>query len=62
MVTGKDYIGIVPEGIFPRYCDAWFPKEDGIIDYMILPWDKTEEITKAVSWYPLEQVALAIPD
>ena len=42
-----------------RYCDAWFPKEDGIIDYMNLPWEGTEAVAKAASWYPLEQVALA---
>ncbi|MBL7965573.1 MAG: hypothetical protein JNK09_01145 [Prolixibacteraceae bacterium] len=26
MVTGNDYIGIVPEYIFPRYCHGLFPK------------------------------------
>jgi len=61
MITGKDHIGIVPEGIFPRYCDAWFPKEDRIIDYMNLPWEKAEAVSKATSWYPLEQIALAAP-
>lgn len=37
MLTGKDYIGIVPEGIIPCYCSSMFPGEK-IIDFMNLPY------------------------
>lgn len=36
MVTGKDFIGIVPDHVFPRYCHGLFPKKDRIIDFMNL--------------------------
>lgn len=56
MVTGNDYIGIVPDTVSPRYCHGLFPKEDRIIDFMNLNFD--EEInTKVIEksyWYPLE--------
>jgi hypothetical protein len=58
MVTGTDYIGIVPETIFPRYCHSHFPKEDQIIDFMQLGSEfKTEIITKA-DWYSPEELKL----
>lgn len=61
MVTGNDYIGIVPESIFPRYCHGLFPKEDQIIDFMNLGYDKnkTSKIVKKAYWYPLERIVLA---
>jgi hypothetical protein len=61
MVTGNDYIGIVPEYIFPRYCHGLFPKEDQIIDFMNLGYDKdkTSKIVEKTYWYPLEWIALA---
>lgn len=60
MVTGNDYIGIVPEYIFPRYCHRFFPKEDQIIDFMNLGYDKdvTGKIAEKAYWYPLEWIAL----
>lgn len=36
MLTGTDYIGIVPEGVIPRYCASLFPGEK-ILDFMNLP-------------------------
>lgn len=57
MLTGKDYIGIVPEGIIPRYCASLFPGER-IIDFMNLPWERTEQVEKAAIWYPLRNVSL----
>ena len=35
-------IGIVPDGIFPRYCESLFPKED-IRCFMNLPYEKEEK-------------------
>jgi len=39
MVTGNDYIGIVPDYVTPRYCNSFFPPEDNIIDFMNLGFD-----------------------
>lgn len=56
MVTGTDYIGIVPEYVFPRYCYGLFPKDDKIIDFMNLDREKEDRIIPLVYWYPLEQI------
>ncbi len=58
MAKGVDYIGIVPENVFPRYCRNLFPDEDGIIDFMNLGYEKTSEIITKAHWYPLERVNL----
>jgi len=58
MVTGNDFIGIVPDNIFPRYCQSLFPAEDNIIDFMNICFDK-EVIPKIIEktyWYPLEEI------
>jgi hypothetical protein len=61
MVTGTDYIGIVPDTIFPRYCHSLFPKENHIIDFMNL--GSEQEIVPAIvektQWYPLANIDLA---
>ena len=56
MVRGKDYIGIVPDHVIPRYCHSLFPKEDRIIDFMNLSFEHLDEIIARSSWYPLEEV------
>ena len=58
MVTGTDFIGIVPDTIFPRYCHNLFPKEDKIIDFMNLGFDKeiTPKIIEKTCWHPLEEI------
>jgi hypothetical protein len=53
MMQGDDYIGIVPEGVVPRYCHSWFP-EDRINDFMNLGWEETDRLIKASDWYPVE--------
>lgn len=61
MVTGTDFIGIVPDNIFPCYCHSLFPKEDKIIDFMNLDYDKEislKTIDKAF-WYPLDEILLS---
>jgi len=57
MLTGMDYIGIVPERIFPRYCSLLFPG-DKILDFMNLPQENRAQIEKAATWYPLREVHL----
>ena len=58
MVTGDDFIGIVPDTVFPRYCQSLFPREDDIIDFMNLDSDKEiiTEIIKKTYWFPLEEI------
>jgi hypothetical protein len=58
MLTGKDYIGIVPEGILPRYCASLFPGEN-IIDFMNLPYENREQVEKVSFWYPLREVSIS---
>jgi len=58
MLTGKDWIGIVPEGVFPRYCDALFPGEGKMIQYMNLPFEETNAFIEATVWYPEDEVFL----
>ena len=58
MVTGQDYIGIVPEGIIPCYCDDWFPREDKFLQFMNLPWENADTVAQAAEWYPLDGVML----
>jgi hypothetical protein len=62
MVTGEDFIGIVPDTIFPRYCHSLFPKEDRIIDFMNLGSDKetVPTIVEKVKWYPLERIEIGM--
>jgi hypothetical protein len=58
MITGIDFIGIVPETIIPRYCHGFFPKEDRINDFMNLGFEKDDEIIEKSYWYPIEEVRL----
>lgn len=60
MITGTDYIGIVPKTIVPRYCSSHFPSEDKIIDFMNLGFEKTEEIIEKATWYPLHEIRLDV--
>lgn len=58
MASGVDYIGIVPETVTPRYCHAYFPTEDKIIDFMNLGTEKNNEIINKAFWYPLPEIHL----
>ena len=58
MLTGKDYIGIVPEGIIARYCDSLFPGEK-MLAFMNLPWEEAKKMEKAAIWYPISEVRLS---
>lgn len=40
-VLGRDTVGIVPEGVFPRYCESWFPGEN-VTDFMNLDQEDEE--------------------
>jgi hypothetical protein len=60
MVTGEDFIGIVPDTVFPRYCHSLFPEEDRILDFMNLGSDKeiVPSVVKKAQWYPLERIEI----
>jgi hypothetical protein len=60
MVTGNDYLGLVPEGVRPKYCHDLFPEHDRIIDFMD-PWfdGSCEPFQKFIYWYPLTPYALS---
>ena len=61
MVTGIDFIGIVPDKFIPCYCHRLFPKEDEIIDFMKLGFDNEiiPKIIEKAFWYPLDEIILA---
>lgn len=56
MVRGKDYIGIVPDHVLPRYCHGLFPARDRIIDFMNLPFEYRDQVINYGIWYPLDEV------
>lgn len=58
MALGTDYIGIVNDLTTPRYCHSHFPKEDNIIDFMNLPFEKTDEVIRKAEWYELDKLEL----
>ena len=51
-------IGIVPEGIMPAYCEAYFPGED-IIAFRNLPEESRDEVVKHCIWQDVPIVTLA---
>ena len=57
-LKGEERIGIVPEGVIPMYCSSWFPDE-GIIDFMNLPYERRDEVVAHTTWQQLEPVQLA---
>jgi hypothetical protein len=59
MVSGTDYIGIVPKNIRPIYCHSYFPKEDHIIDFMNLPIENRDMVINTSYWYPMDEIKLA---
>ena len=58
MIKGIDYIGIVPDYIFPVYCGSSFPEKENIHDFMNLGYEKKEKIIERAYWYPLEPIRL----
>jgi len=61
MISGTDYIGIVPKTIFPRYCSSHFPSEDKIIDFMNLGYEKKKDIIEKAIWYPIREIRIINP-
>lgn len=52
-----EIIGILPEGIFPAYCEKLFPNKH-IIDFMNLPYEDIEKFLPFCTWYEEEPIML----
>lgn len=57
-LTGKEKIGIVPEGVLPAYCEGRFPSEH-IIDFMNLPTEDREKFLPFCEWQRIKPVCLS---
>ena len=60
-LLGKNKIGIVPEGVFPRSCESFFPGEE-ILDFINLPYENREQIAEKCNWYEIPEVTLLEDD
>jgi general stress protein 26 len=58
MLSGRDFIGVVPDGVRPWRCEDLFPDEK-LIDFINLPTENTYAVSKKILWYPLEEAKLA---
>lgn len=56
-VQGKEKVGVVPQGVIPKYCQGDFPDED-IIVFMNLPYEETEAYAARCVWQDIEEVKL----
>lgn len=56
-LLGKEKVGIVPQGVFPRYCSSFFPSEH-IIEYINLPVEKKAKIADQCEWQDIPTVQL----
>lgn len=56
-LMGEEEIGIVPESVFPRYCDSYFPGKE-IISFMNLPEENRAAFAGLCKWQDLEPVKL----
>ena len=56
-LNGTEKIGVVPEGVFPRYCSSMFPGEK-VIAFMNLPNEKRDEVARYCVWQPFERATL----
>lgn len=50
-------IGIVPEGVIPRYCGHYFPYEK-IISFINLPYEDRDRVIAKCVWQPLNEIRL----
>ena len=57
-LRGTEKIGIVPEGVFPRYCDSYFPDEK-IISFMNYPYERGDKLLPYCVWQKEPVVRLA---
>jgi len=53
----NEKIGIVPEGVFPAYCEKYFPDEQ-VIDFMNLDYGDRDLLASFCTWQKIPQVKL----
>ena len=56
-VMGTEKIGVVPQGITPKYCHSYFPGED-IISFINLPYENTERVAQKCVWQDIREIKL----
>ena len=59
---GRDYIGIVPHHVIPRYCESMFPASYGkVIDFMHVFEEELASFGANIEWLPEEEARLIVP-
>lgn len=48
--------------MFPRYCGEMFDNDRRIIDFMNLPWEKTDKVAERCEWQDIDEVRLMNPE
>ena len=56
-VQGKEKVGVVPQGVIPKYRHGDFPGED-IIVFMNLPYENTDAYAARCVWQEIDEVKL----
>ena len=60
-IMGTEKVGVVPQGIIPRYCHSSFPGED-VISFMNLPYENTEKVAEKCIWQDVREVKLNLKE
>ena len=53
----EEMLGIVPEGVIPKYCESWFPGEE-VITFLHLPYEKEKDVILKTKWHLIEKTEL----
>lgn len=56
-IQGTEKIGVMPQGVIPKYCGSAFPDEK-IISFMNLPYEDTEAVASKCVWQDIKEVHL----
>jgi len=56
-LLGEEKVGIVPQGVFPCYCQSWFPGEE-VEAFINLQRDDVETLVPHCVWQPLTKTEL----
>ena len=56
-IQGTEKIGVMPQGVIPKYCGSAFPNEK-IISFMNLPYEDTEAVASKCVWQDIKEVHL----
>ncbi len=56
-VLGTEKVGVVPQGVIPRYCESRFP-DDNITSFINLPYENTDLMAAKCIWQELDEIKL----